>query len=67
MVTLGSGPFEGTVRGTSFAGNTREYLLDSALGPIKAETDAALTPHSIGDRLAFDLPVEKAASLSVFN
>ncbi|NWJ23822.1 ABC transporter ATP-binding protein [Rhizobium sp. RM] len=67
MVTLGSGPFEGTVRGTSFAGNTREYLLDTPLGPIKAETDAALSTHAIGDRLAFDLPVDKAATLKVFN
>ncbi|WHO23238.1 ABC transporter ATP-binding protein [Agrobacterium tumefaciens] len=67
MVTLGSGPFQGTVRGTSFAGNSREYLLDTPLGPIKAETDAALTSHAIGDMLAFDLPVEKAASLKVFN
>ena len=66
MVTLGSGPFQGTVRGTSFAGNTREYLLDTLLGPIKAETDAALTAHTIGDTLAFDLPVEKAASLKMF-
>ncbi|EGP55963.1 ABC transporter ATP-binding protein [Agrobacterium deltaense] len=66
MVTLGSGPFQGTVRGTSFAGNTREYLLDTPLGAIKAETDAALTVHTIGDTLAFDLPVEKAASLKVF-
>ncbi len=66
MVTLGSGPFQGTVRGTSFAGNTREYLLDTPLGAIKAETDAALIAHTIGDTLAFDLPVEKAASLKVF-
>lgn len=67
MVTLGSGPFEGTVRGTSFAGSTREYLLDTPLGPIKAETDAALPSHDIGTQLAFDLPVDKAASLKVFN
>lgn len=67
MVTLGSGPFEGTVRGTSFAGSSREYLLDSALGTIKAEVDAALPAHEIGARLAFDLPIEKAASLKVFS
>ncbi|WP_337271135.1 ABC transporter ATP-binding protein [Oryzifoliimicrobium ureilyticus] len=66
-VTLGSGPFEGTVRGSSFAGNTREYLLDSALGPIKAEVGAALPAYEIGQKLAFDLPVEKAAGLKVFN
>ena len=63
MVTLGSGPFEATVRGTSFAGNSREYLLDTPLGPIKAEVDAALPVLDIGSPLAFDLPVEKAASL----
>lgn len=67
MVTLGSGPFEGTVRGTSFAGNTREYLLDSALGAIKAEVDASRPSYEIGATLPFDLPVEKAASLKVFN
>ncbi|NTF32998.1 ABC transporter ATP-binding protein [Rhizobium skierniewicense] len=66
MVTLGSGPFEGTVRGTSFAGNTREYLLDTPLGAIKAEVDAALPVQDIGTALAFDLPVKKAASLKVF-
>ncbi|SCX23362.1 Spermidine/putrescine import ATP-binding protein PotA [Agrobacterium sp. DSM 25558] len=67
MVTLGSGPFEGTVRGTSFAGNTREYLLDTPLGPIKAEVDAGLPVQDIGTPLAFDLPVRKAASLKVFS
>ncbi|KAA3512937.1 ABC transporter ATP-binding protein [Agrobacterium rosae] len=67
MVTLGSGPFEGTVRGTSFAGNTREYLLDTPLGPIKAEVDAGLPVQDIGTPLAFDLPVKKAASLKVFS
>jgi putative spermidine/putrescine transport system ATP-binding protein len=66
MVILGSGPFQGTVRGTSFAGNTREYLLDTSLGPIKAEIDAALPAHSIGSALAFDLPLSAAASLSRF-
>ncbi|NTE89141.1 ABC transporter ATP-binding protein [Agrobacterium rubi] len=67
MVTLGSGPFEGTVRGTSFAGNTREYLLDTPLGSIKAEVDAGLPVQDIGTPLAFDLPVKKAASLKVFS
>ncbi|NLS05628.1 ABC transporter ATP-binding protein [Rhizobium sp. P32RR-XVIII] len=65
-VTLGSGPFQGTVRGTSFAGNTREYLLDTPLGPIKAEVDASLSPHEIGTALAFDLPLAAAATLSRF-
>lgn len=64
MVILGSGPFQGTVRGTSFAGNTREYLLDTPLGPIKAEVDAELPTHAIGSKLGFDLPLSAAASLS---
>jgi putative spermidine/putrescine transport system ATP-binding protein len=65
-VTLGSGPFQGTVRGTSFAGNSREYLLDTPLGPIKAEVDAAAAVHAIGSELAFDLPVAAAASLAKY-
>ncbi|MBB5576810.1 MULTISPECIES: ABC transporter ATP-binding protein [Rhizobium] len=63
-VTLGSGPFRGTVRGTSFAGDSREYLLDTPLGPIKAEVDAAAAVHAMGSELAFDLPVAAAASLA---
>ncbi|TPW32960.1 ABC transporter ATP-binding protein [Pararhizobium mangrovi] len=63
MVALGSGPHHGSVRGVSFAGGTREYLLDSSLGPIKAEADAALPVHDLGTTLAFDLPAERAAPL----
>ncbi|MBB4236835.1 ABC transporter ATP-binding protein [Rhizobium esperanzae] len=66
MVKLGSGPFPGTVRGTSFAGNSREYLLDTPLGPIKAEIDANLPPYEIGSALVFDLPVAGAANLKRF-
>jgi putative spermidine/putrescine transport system ATP-binding protein len=65
-VTLGSGPFQGTVRGTSFAGGSREYLLDTPLGPIKAEVDAAMATHAIGSMLAFDLPAGAAAPLRKF-
>ena len=66
MVTLGTGPFQGTVRGTSFAGDSREYLLDSPLGPIKAEVEASQPAHALGAGLSFDLPAEKAAPLSRF-
>jgi putative spermidine/putrescine transport system ATP-binding protein len=65
-VTLGSGPFDGTVRGSSFAGDNREYLLDTSLGPIKAEVDAALAAHAVGSTLSFDLPVASAAVLKRF-
>jgi putative spermidine/putrescine transport system ATP-binding protein len=66
MVALGSGPFQGTVRGTSFAGGTREYLLDTPLGPIKAEVDASRRAHEMGAALSFDLPLAAAATLSRF-
>ena len=64
MVMLGEGPFTGTVRGTSFAGHSREYLLDSALGEIKAEVDASLAPYKPGDTVSFDLPAATAAPLA---
>ncbi|EUB97940.1 Polyamine-transporting ATPase [Rhizobium sp. CF080] len=66
MVSLGTGPFQGTVRGTSFAGDSREYLLDTSLGPIKAEVEASQPAHALGADLFFDLPPEKAAPLLRF-
>ena len=66
MLALGSGPFQGTVRGISFAGGTREYVLDTPLGSLKAEVDAALPTHSLGTEVAFDLPVANAAHLQRF-
>jgi putative spermidine/putrescine transport system ATP-binding protein len=62
-VALGAGPLNGTVRGVSFAGGTREYVLETAFGPIKAETDAGLPAHDLGATVPFDLPVERAARL----
>ena len=66
MLALGSGPFQGTVRGISFAGGTREYVLDTPLGSLKAEVDAALPSHPLGAEVAFDLPVADAAQLQRF-
>ncbi len=66
MLQLGSGPFQGTVRGISFAGGTREYVLDTPFGNLKAEVDAALPSHVLGAEIAFDLPVENAAQLKRF-
>ncbi|WPZ12483.1 ABC transporter ATP-binding protein [Nitratireductor rhodophyticola] len=63
MVTLGEGRFEGEVLGAAFAGGSREYLLKSPLGPIKAEMDAAAPAFEPGSRIAFDLPPERAAVL----
>ncbi|MGK6311748.1 ABC transporter ATP-binding protein [Neorhizobium sp. DT-125] len=66
MVTLGAGPFRGTVRGASFAGDSREYLLDTPFGPIKAEVEASQPAHALGTDLSFDLPAERAAPLARF-
>jgi len=63
-VALGAGPLSGTVRGVSFAGGTREYVLETPFGPIKAEADAGLPPHELGAAVAFDLPVDRAAPLA---
>ena len=65
-VSLGSGPLTGTVRGVSFAGGTREYVLETPLGIIKTEVDATLPAHVLGATVAFDLPVEGAALLKRF-
>ncbi|WP_290689074.1 MULTISPECIES: ABC transporter ATP-binding protein [unclassified Haematobacter] len=65
-VPLGAGPYSGTVRGTSFAGSTREYVLDTPLGPIKTEVDAGKPAHQLGDAVRFDLPLDAAAPLHRF-
>ncbi len=65
MVILGSGPFQGTVRGTSFAGNTREYLLDTPLGADQG--GGRRRPADARDRLelSFDLPLAAAPPLTL--
>ncbi|SES40927.1 ABC transporter ATP-binding protein [Rhizobium sp. NFR03] len=65
-VELGTGPMRGIVKGVSFAGGTREYVLETPLGPVKAEADASLTAHALGDEIAFDLPISAAAPLQRF-
>lgn len=65
-VSFGSGPLTGTVRGVSFAGGTREYVLETPLGIIKTEVDATLPAHALGATVAFDLPVDSAALLKRF-
>ena len=63
MIPLKDGVFEGKIIGSSFSGGTREYLLQSPLGSINAEVDAARPPYQPGERIRFDLPVERAAVL----
>ena len=63
-VTLGAGPHRARVLGVSFAGGTREYVLGAAFGRLKAEQDAAAPAFALGEELAFDLPIARAAALS---
>ncbi|MFD0982754.1 ABC transporter ATP-binding protein [Tropicimonas aquimaris] len=63
-VILGSGPHQGQIRGASFAGERREYVLESALGTIKADVPVALPRYEIGQTIAFDLPRETAVELA---
>ena len=55
-VVIGDGPHRGQVLSAAFAGERREYVLETPLGRIKAEapaTDVAVAP---GTEVAFDLP-----------
>lgn len=63
-VVLGQGPHQGKVRGVSFAGERREYVLDSDLGVIKADVPVATPPLGIGQCVAFDLPRDVAVQLA---
>ncbi|NOZ31812.1 MAG: ABC transporter ATP-binding protein [Alphaproteobacteria bacterium] len=59
-VVVGKGPYEGTVTGVAFAGEQREYVIEAALGQIKATTPATDKRYEIGDSVAFDLPLAGA-------
>lgn len=63
IVVLGSGSLKGIIRGAAFAGGTREYVLETAFGTVKADADAGLPAYALGDEVAFSLPVEHAAVL----
>ena len=62
-VKIGKGPIKGTVRGVAFAGEQREYVIDSALGQIKAASPASDPAYEIGASLSFDLPQSEALSI----
>jgi len=63
-VTLGSGLYEGSIIGSAFAGTVREYLLDTAIGPVRVDVDATLPAHELNSRVNFDLPLSRAVPLS---
>ena len=63
-VVLGEGAQRGRVLGVSFAGERREYVLDTPLGRIKADLPAAQPGPAAGDEVAFDLPPQRAVRLT---
>ncbi|WP_138466961.1 ABC transporter ATP-binding protein [Poseidonocella sp. HB161398] len=63
-VTVGEGPYRGRVAAASFAGSHREYVIDSPIGPVKADADIALPEVPLGETLAFDLPAATARPLA---
>lgn len=62
-VPIGKGPHEGTVRGVAFAGEQREYVIESALGQIMASLPASDAAYELGASVAFDLPESGALSI----
>ncbi|MEX3007987.1 ABC transporter ATP-binding protein [Hoeflea sp. TYP-13] len=63
-VSVGSGPHSGRVLASSFAGGHREYVLDSALGQIKADAPIETPEVPLGESIAFDLPRSTARPLA---
>ncbi len=62
-VQLGEGPFQGRVIGASYQGETTEYLIESAAGLLKAQASVTAPRHTVGENIAFDLPVSRAVRL----
>ena len=62
-VAFGVGTHKGHVVSSSFAGGHREYVLDSVLGPIKADAPIETPEVQVGQEVAFDLPQATARPL----
>ncbi len=62
-VTIGAGDHQGHVTGVAFAGQHREYVLDTAIGFIRADADVHIPAYAIGDPVQFDLPLQTARAL----
>jgi putative spermidine/putrescine transport system ATP-binding protein len=62
-VALGTGPHQGKVRGVSFAGERREYVLDTEFGQITAEVAATQAAYALGATVGFDLPATSAVKV----
>ncbi|RJE78627.1 ABC transporter ATP-binding protein [Paracoccus sp. JM45] len=63
-VTVGTGPHTGTITASSFAGGHREYVLQTPLGPLRADAPIAVAQVPIGQQISFDLPHQNARALA---
>ena len=62
-VVLGSGPHSARVLGSSYLGESVEVLLQTAAGPVKAQTQPDAPRCTVGESLRFDLPLAMAVAL----
>ena len=51
--------------GRSYLGQSVEYLIDTPLGALKAETAAGDTGYAAGESVAFDLPLANARAVTM--
>lgn len=63
-VLVGEGQNKGRVIASSFAGQHREYVIESTIGQIKAEASIELPEVMIGQEVIFDLPENSARQLA---
>lgn len=63
-VIIGAGAHSGQVSGVAFAGQHREYVLETALGFLRVDDEVTSPAYSIGDTVHFDLPLEGACALA---
>ena len=62
-VEVGVGPYTGIVRGSAFAGEQREYVIESPIGTIQAAAPVATPQYQLGEEIRFALPQERALVL----
>lgn len=62
-IRMGEGAYEGRVRGMSFGGDYRTYVIDSGVGQIKGSVAAGLPAYKVGETIRFDLPDDEAVVL----
>jgi putative spermidine/putrescine transport system ATP-binding protein len=59
-VVVGEGPFSGVVSASAFAGDRREYVIETPVGIIKADVAAAEPFVAPGGTVKFGLPLSSA-------